>query len=233
MSLTASIKYFDGLQMELHPGDIISDCIHAHGVWEEALSQRLLAIARDSGGLLVDVGANLGYFSLLWAKSRADNQVLAFEASPRIYPKLFRNVALNGLDRQISSLPTALGDRLGVLDFVLGPEKQTGWGGLLNDPNQASCKVVCTRLDELAPDAHIRVLKIDVEGADTLVLKGCEQLLRRRQIDEIVYEQNAPRMSRLGIEPGEARTYLESLGYAVEPIAEPDAAVSEWRAVPG
>ena len=232
MAFTASIKYFDDLQMELHPGDIISDSIHVNGAWEEDLSDRLLSIARDSGGLLVDVGANLGYFSLLWAKSRPDNQVLAFEASPRIYPKLFRNIALNGLDRPVSSLPAALGDRLGVLDFVLGPEQQTGWGGLLSDPNQASCKVVCARLDELVPEARIRLLKIDVEGADTLVLRGCERLLRRRQIKEIVYEQNGPRMSLLGIDPGEARANLESLGYLVESISEPDAAVSEWRAVP-
>ncbi len=227
MSRIGRVKFFDDLQVQLHDGDAISECIHQHSVWEEGLSLELLRIAAD-GGTLVDVGANIGYFAMLWAKAKPGNEVLAFEASPRIYPQLVSNITLNRLTQQVHCMGTALGETNQICTFVLGPEEQTGWGGLMDSPNEAHCKVVCVRLDQVL-DQDIRLLKIDVEGADTLVLKGCDGLLRTKKIKEIFFEQNLPRMAAIGVEAGDAQRYLESMGYRVELFVS-EAGVSEWRA---
>lgn len=221
------IKYFNDLQVNIHDGDAICEGIYANSVWEEKLSLEVLRIARE-GGTFVDVGANIGYFSLLWCKSRPENESLAFEASPRIYPQLVANVKMNGLMGQVQCLGTALGDSTGVLQFVLGPEEQTGWGGLMRNPGEAHCKVVCVRLDQIL-DQEIRLLKIDVEGADTLVLKGSEGLLKRKLVREIFYEQNKPRMAAIGVRENEAHEFLQGMGYKVVPLVE-DPVVSEWHA---
>src|SRR2546427_7895311 len=84
----------------LIPGDVISDSIAFTGIYEPATSRRVALIARR-GGIMVDVGANLGYFSLLWAAAAPNNRVIAFEAAPRNVQMLRRNVHRNGMDSQV------------------------------------------------------------------------------------------------------------------------------------
>ena len=61
--------------MELVPGDWISDCIAFTGVYEPELSRGIAAKARR-GGTFIDIGANLGYFSLVWAAGNTGNQTI-------------------------------------------------------------------------------------------------------------------------------------------------------------
>ena len=87
--------------MKLVPGDCISDVIAFTGVYELKLSRRISELARR-GGILIDVGANLGYYSLMWAALNPRNKCIAFEASPRNIEILRHNISTNGLDKQIT-----------------------------------------------------------------------------------------------------------------------------------
>ncbi len=226
----AAIKYFDGLHVKVHRGDIISEHISRTGTWEDDLSKKLIALG-ESGGLMVDVGANLGYFSLLWAKSNPKNTSYAFEASPRIFPMLASSIETNKLSSQIFPFAVALGNQSQFCDFVLGPHEQTGWGGLALRPDGLNTtKVISLKLDDLLQGQDIKVLKIDVEGADTWVLHGCKTLLETKKIKHIFYEQNYPRMAELGIEPEEAGNFLKELGYCSENITTLEDDVVEWHA---
>ncbi len=89
-------------------------------------------------------------------------------------------------------------------------------------------EVEMVRLDD-AVSGDFAVMKIDVEGADTLVIQGCERLLRERRIGKIFFEQHAGRMERLGIRPGQAQAFLDSCGYRCEPFGKGD---DEWVAQP-
>jgi FkbM family methyltransferase len=218
--------------MELVPGDVISDCIAFTGIWELTLTRHLLRLARR-GGTMIEVGANLGYFSLLWAAAHPDNHCLAFEASPRNVGLLAQNVARNGFESQIQVDPRAVGKEAGALAFTLGPSDQTGWGGLVVAPTPGSIVVDVVRVDEASIySGEIALLKIDIEGADTWALMGCERLLRERRVKEVWFEQNKPRMRALGIGESEAEHYLSSLGYAAVPRSEPSADVVDWSALP-
>lgn len=70
---------------DLIVGDVISGQIALTGFYEYELSKKIVNLGKtsDRGGLLVDVGANLGYFSLLWLGADERNEAIAIEASPR------------------------------------------------------------------------------------------------------------------------------------------------------
>jgi FkbM family methyltransferase len=215
--------------MELIPGDVISDSIAFTGVYELPLSRRLFRLARR-GGTLIEVGANLGYFTLLWAAANPANRVFAFEAAPRNVELLTRNVARNGFDPRVRVFPQAAGREAGALAFDPGPAGQTGWGGFAAD---GPVTVDVVRVDQAAEyPPEIAVLKVDVEGADAWALRGCERLLRERRVRQIWFEQNKPRMRALGIPADEAQRFLRSVGYDPRPRSDPRRELVEWSAVP-
>jgi len=228
----ASLSFAPGAVMELMPGDVISDSIALAGVYELELTRRLIRLARRPG-MLVDVGANLGYFSLLWTAANPGNRAVAFEASPRNVELLRKNVAMNGFEDRIDIVPMAAGSRRERRYFDPGPQDQTGWGGFCASDQKGAIEVEVVRIDEtLGGDVRIDLLKIDVEGADFLVLTGCERLLRQRRIREIWYEQNKPRMETLGLPASAAQEYLEKLGYTSSPLTGTSGSVVTWLAVP-
>lgn len=227
----APLRFAPNVTMELTPGDVISDCIAFTGIYELTLSRHLVRLARE-GGTMIDVGAHLGYFSLLWAAANRANRCFAFEASPRNIERLKRNVARNGFDAHIEVLPLAAGREHGSVPFDAGPLEQTGWGGLAAAPGDGTILVEAVRVDEaLSTINEVALLKIDAEGADAWVLMGCERLLRGRRVNSIWFEQNKPRIKALGVGEREAEEYLRSLGYLACPRSNPSAEVVEWSAV--
>ena len=229
----ARLREAPGCEIEIVPGDIISDAISATGVWEEELSARLVQIARRDGGTMVEVGANIGYFSVLWAAQGPACRVLAFEPSWRNLPLLHRNITRNGLSERVDILPVAASHSVGIVRFDPGPAEQTGWGGIVTSSHSGTVAVATVPLDALLPaEMQITVLKIDVEGADTWVLEGCRELLRSRRVARVFYEQNHPRMAALGIAPSAAQSFLASVGYRTEPLTSTTHEVVEWEAYP-
>ena len=207
LSACPAIKMHD-----LVPGDAISGSIAFTGFYEWELTQEIAQHALG-GGLLVDVGANMGYFSLLWAGLSVSSRVIAFEPSPGNVARLTKNIALNGFGNRITVISKAAGDRGGAVTFDTGPADQTGWGGIAAGAPENSIIVPMVRLDQQLPDTLIDVLKIDTEGADALVLFGCERLLKARKIKRIYFEENPDKMQRIGVPSGEAQRYLQSMNY--------------------
>jgi FkbM family methyltransferase len=228
----APLRFAKHVSMDLLPGDVISDSIAFTGIYELARTRRLVGIARQ-GGTMIDIGANLGYFSLLWAAGASGNRCLAFEPSPRVVEMLTRNVTGNGLASQVQVFPKAAGRQAGSLSFDVGPAEQSGWGGLVVSPGRDGIRVDVVRCDEVVPQADdIALLKIDVEGADTWALMGCERLFRARRIKQVWFEQNRPRMRRLDIGEDEAENFLQSVGYRAQPESDPSEELVEWSAFP-
>jgi FkbM family methyltransferase len=228
----ASLKYVSGVSMDLIPGDGVSDLIAFTGLIEPKLTHRIVELGRQ-GGRFVDIGANIGYFSLLWSASNPHNDCFAFEASPRNVNLLRKNISQSGLDGQITVMPLAAGASKGKMQFDVGPVEQTGWGGLALEKTNRSIEVDVVRVDEIVGlDKPIQALKVDIEGADTWALMGCERLLKAKAVRQIWYEQNKVRMKDLGIPLEAAQEYLRSLGYKSRPLNNPNDGLVEWFAVP-
>lgn len=228
----ASLRYAPSMEMTLVAGDIISDTIAFTGLYEPLLTRRVVTLSRQ-GGTMIEVGANLGYFSLLWAAGNSSNKCIAFEPSPRNIELLRKNAAHNSCEAQIQLFPCAAGLASGKGHFDAGPADQTGWGGMATAATDDTLDVDIVRVDEqVAGDEPIVLLKVDIEGADTFALIGCDRLLRNHVVREIWYEQNKPRMKALGVRFEEAQDYLRSVGYRPTPQTDPTRDLVEWAAVP-
>ena len=201
---------------EVKATDLIGRAIAFSGVYEAKLSQRLSKLAK-MGGHLVDVGANIGYFTHIWMTGAPGNTVTALEASPRVFPLLEKNIKVHPWADRVCLIPKAASNQSGTVTFDTGPEDQLGWGGINLESNvSGGISIPAERLDLLIPNGQpIAFLKIDVEGADPLVLLGAEGLLRRRQVRAGCFEVNKQRMAMLNLSVDPALQLLENCGYQI------------------
>lgn len=223
----ARLEFAPDVRLRLVPTDVGHQVIAWTGFYELAVSRRVAALAR-LGGLMVDVGANYGYYSCLRAGARPENRVTAYEVVPENLRALRQSLSDNGLSARVRVREVAVGREAGLVSFQFGPAGQTGQGGLVSRPDSAATSVRITTLDdELADDETVDVLKIDVEGADTWVLEGAGRLLSSHRVRNVFFEQFPQRMDELGIAHDAARRFLRQHGYRVEEISS-----GEFHAVP-
>lgn len=150
---------------------------------KEPLSNIALQLLRPGDNVL-DVGANVGYFSALASMAVGpQGRVLAFEASPSTHQRLQTLVGANAYDN-VRTMEVAVADKAGELKFHCGPLDHTGTASLrdLAERTSAVTRVKAIALDDLLDTLPpVRLIKIDVEGAEALVLKGMSRLLGRDQ----------------------------------------------------
>jgi FkbM family methyltransferase len=165
----------------------------------------------------VDVGAHCGLYSILGALWNPDLRVVAFEPVPQIYRALTRNVALNGLEKQVSAHRFALADRSGAATFFLPSTESKdseSTGTLVADSWQSrqhspTIALQTTRFDdfERTHPMKIDLVKIDVEDFEAGVLAGMERTIRRDR--PFIICEILPREHR----NERTRQVVESLGY--------------------
>jgi FkbM family methyltransferase len=175
--------------------------------WYERDKQRLMAKEVRPGSVFYDIGANVGFHTLLAAKLVGSGKVFAFEPSPRNLEYLRRHVALNGLDN-VSVFDSAVSDRDQMLHFMV---EATGFAGSLSGSG-GGINVKSVTLDALVNGGKIpppAYIKMDIEGAEFLALQGAEQLLRTYH-PEIFLATHGHEVD------GQCRELLESLSYKVE-----------------
>lgn len=189
-------------------GDIISGCVAFTGLYEWHLTRKIVELVKGGAARFIDVGANMGYFSVLWASLNPTSKVTSFEPVARNVELLTGNRDGNRLGDRIEIIAKAVSDFSGQLTFDAGPPEQTGWGGI---SGAGALSIPCVRLDDLIGDESVDLMKIDVEGAEALVLRGAERTLSRGFIRRIVFEYNPERASEH--EASNARSIVERHGY--------------------
>lgn len=157
------------------------------GVPHEMGTEKLLRRVLGEGGVFVDVGANVGYFTKLASELvGARGKVLAFEPMPAALRLLRMNTA--GLSN-VTVYPVALSDRTGTATFYVRKKGDTS--SLSPDGDATPVPVTVATLDEqLAGERRIDVMKIDVEGSELDVLRGGQMTIRRHR--PIVYFEFLP-----------------------------------------
>ncbi len=123
-----------------------------------------------------DVGANVGFYSLLASKLVGSGRVFAFEPAPRNLSYLNQHLALNHATN-VEVLPTAVADRNGTSSFET---EETGFMGHLSV--EGSITVPTTTLDSLVKEGKVLppdYVKMDIEGAELLALRGASDTFQR------------------------------------------------------
>jgi FkbM family methyltransferase len=197
-----------------------------YGQWDPdvALVGRLLS----AGDLFLDGGAHVGLFTLV-AASRVGptGGVLAFEPAEPTRRLLAGNVALNRFE-WVEVRAEALGDEEGAREFV----EFTGaaWGHSSFAPPSGldagnRTRVAVTTLDRVTAAldrARVRLVKLDVEGAEGAALRGARELLAAARPDLLI-EVEPEHLERQGTSAAELERLLEPYGYALYQAAWNDA----------
>jgi FkbM family methyltransferase len=210
-----------GIRMLLDPEDLVSRVILQTGNWETAAAA--IRHHLTPGSTFVDVGAHIGYYSLNAAISVGPmGHVLAIEPDPDTSKKLAANVEASGAGVvQIESV--ACFDCETTLRLFAASPSNTGKGSLseANSSEYAPVSVVHTvkarRLDAIIADAglsRIDVLKIDVEGAEHLALKGAEDTLARYS-PVLFVELEDDLLRRMHSSSAAVVSFLKSRGYSM------------------
>lgn len=151
----------------------------ANGYWlgtYELKKQELFKDKIKPGNVVYDIGAHSGFYSLLAAELVGENgRVFSFEPNPQNIFYLRKNISLNGY-KNIEVFETAVSEKPGISSFDAG---ENSFYSKLS--HNGALKVKTIALDDFKNEGKISapdVVKIDVEGAELLVLKGMAKILK-------------------------------------------------------
>ncbi|MFD5324807.1 FkbM family methyltransferase [Streptomyces sp. NPDC127092] len=207
-----------GSRVAVDTQDLIQRYLYLFGVWEPHMTGWLQRRLRP-GDTYIDVGANIGYYSLLAASLvGAEGRVVAVEASPVFHRRLLRNVALNEYD-SVRAVNGAVSDTEETLKFVLASSANMGANSIVpyEGPAESTFEIAARPLPDLLTDEEIaraRVIKIDVEGAEGSVVRGMTPMLPKLRPDaEITVEVTPDRMAQVGDSVDELMQTMRDHGF--------------------
>lgn len=191
--------------------DILQQYLYYFGVWEPELTSFLQRRLKP-GDTFIDVGANIGYFSLLAANQVGrSGQVIAIEASATVYKCLVENVDRNRA-KQVRTLNLAAASEPGRVKLYCDQSCNCGATSVIQNEAEAEiAEVDAAPLRELVSDpewARAKLVKIDVEGAEAGVVHGFKSMINMDRPDREYLIEVHPAM-------------LEKLGNTVENVLEP------------
>jgi FkbM family methyltransferase len=195
MATQLEVPVVGGFRMRLDTTDSVGRVLAIGGIWEPSVTA-LFRNVLSPGDVCVDVGANIGYFTLLAATLVGPNgRVYALEPAPDTHAALEAGIELNGFSN-VTALCVAAGEADGeavlddhvhsVLSSIRGTGKDdTGADGLTVPVRSVASVIQSSDLPRL------RLVKIDVEGYELEVLRGLEPVLKRGARPTVIVEVHA------------------------------------------
>lgn len=171
----------EGLEMFL---ELKSEKEYWLGTYESDLQKAASALI-EVDQIIYDIGANIGYLSLMFAKQTGPGgHVYAFEALPGNVDRLKENIEVNGYQERVTVVNAAVTDRSGEVEFLIGPSsamgKVQGSAGRHSFDYQEKISIEGISIDEYVELSGIpfpNIIKLDIEGGETLALRGMEKIL--------------------------------------------------------
>ena len=215
----ATRQVFGGMWLRVYPGSVYWRQLFLFGDLAEWRTACFLRDVLRTGDCFADIGANIGYMSVLAASRIGDTGwQVAVEPIPVNAARLRENVALNRLKR------------VDVVEAAVGPN--SGTVRMCPDdvfshitPDSVGVEVVVRKLDDLI-DRPVAVCKIDVEGYELAALSGAEAAIAAGRVSVLVLEINGA-SRRYGVEDTEMVRFLTDRGYRLG-VYRPESRFVEW-----
>lgn len=197
-----------GLKLRCHPDSIIALHVVQRSEWHDWDTAQFITCFLRQGDTYVDVGANIGLYTLPASCIVKNNgRVIAVEPSPINRARLQENLALNHISTAHIE-PCALGQTPGELSFndedALAHVELSGSGP----------KVPVKTFDSIAPQEEIALMKVDVEGFELSVFRGAIHTMQAGRLPVILFEMNQLYL-RYGTSAEDIFTFLRSTGYQI------------------
>lgn len=189
--------------------------LRANKLYEPDVSGFLKRVLKE-GDHVVDVGANIGFHSMLMASLVGQTGLVeAFEPSPENVLEIRANQESNKF-RNINIHQKVLGEYPGeTLQYIFNPsDSGTSFVAKGEIPSGADARILksYTLDDELSCDKKIKVIKMDVEGSEVAILKGAKKILEKRLVKYWIIEYCPPELNRMGETLNSLRDYMAGFG---------------------
>jgi len=186
-------------------------CTIAHvGEWEGPIHQAVRQFVGE-GDVVLDVGGHVGYSTLHFAEwVGPSGRVFVFEPLREHGARIEANVALNGFEDRVEVVRAAVSDRRGEIEFAASPPLNSGMGAI--SPGRGGVRVPTIALDDWLQERRldeIALLKLDIEGAEALAIRGLERTFAAKRIRAIFLEVHPDALPRFG---SSTQAVLEQLG---------------------
>lgn len=194
----------------------------------EEITTELFKQTVKEGNTVVDLGANLGYFTLLAAKIVGDKgKVFAFEPEPKNYSYLRKNIEVNNY-KNVMTFQKAVSDKNGktklyICDYDSGHHTINKYDGIKayshgRKIEEKSIDIETVTLDSFLDGRadRVNVIKMDVEGAEMLALLGMDKTLRSNKNIQMIIEFFPLLIEKMGNDPKEfIRKLIEDYGFSI------------------
>ena len=215
------------LKVRIYPHDVIGKSIYVDGVFEPEVWGFVKNYLRP-GMVVFDLGANLGQYTLLSARCVGEKgQVHCFEPSERIFTELQFNVENNNFSDICTLNNVAVSDKEGIAQLSKYQPGGEVYGSLGSQNWASDSKIVGhEEVRTITLDTYVKkqgindvhLIKMDIEGAELLALRGADELLSKNNSPAIVLELADLNTSGFGYEACEILDYLKNMGYHLYPL---------------
>jgi FkbM family methyltransferase len=217
--LTKTFAIVEGHKMFLDEEDALH--LSIFGVYEP-METEIVQKEVKKGDVVLDIGANIGYYTLIMARIVGDNgKVFAFEPDPSNFALLKKNVEANGY-KNVVLVQKAVSDKTGQVRLYLNPNKTVDHRIFDSGDGRQSIAIEAVRLDDYFADftGKIAFIKMDVQGAEGGVVQGMPDLLQRNHDIKITMEFSPTLLQQYGTAPADCLNLLTGLGFELFEIAE-------------
>lgn len=193
----------------------------------EPVETELLKRELKPGQTFVDIGANIGYYTLLAAGiTGSQGKVYAFEPDAENFILLQKNVSSNGFTR-VTVVNKALSNRAGKIRLYLNEANRGDHRIYDSKDGRPSVAIEALTLDSFFKklDKEIHFIKMDIQGAEAAALGGMKGLIRKNKGLKLVTEFSPGALKAFGSDPRKYLRELESLGFRLCEISEKNKSV--------
>jgi len=195
--------------------------------WEMHITPLFESIAKE-GFTVVDIGANVGYYTLVAAQRVGKKgKVYAFEPEPRSFDILCKNIKINGFVDTVTACQKALLDREEKLSFTIYEENASSSSIFVNNSIFVSkpdkkrlISVQTTTVDAFLGD-NLRgdLIKMDAEGAEPFIFEGMKNVIENSPTLKIIMEFAPTHVVAVGKNPKDFLRSLKNMGFVINLIA--------------
>lgn len=205
------INFSSGDRFRIHPRFLGMTLAN----YEPELIRTFCKLLRE-GMTVVDVGAHIGIYSLIASRRvGASGKVIAVEASPANAELLRRHLKINGC-ANVDVIDAAVGDRADQITFIYRPDAtdpSAFANSIAYDIFGRRARIQMMTLDDICKSVSPALLKIDIEGAELLAMRGAAGLLTRHRPTLVIAVHPEP-MQALGTSPKGLIDYMRNMGYS-------------------
>ncbi len=194
--------------------DCIDESLMFTHQWEPCMTLAFKKLIKP-GMVMVDIGANVGYFSLLCSTLVGKSgRVFSFEPEPGNFALLMKNIQINSFTN-VEAVPKAVSDKNSTLRLYINTLEQGMHSIIQHESGSSTIDIEAVSLDEFfATTNHIvDIIKIDIEGAEVLALKGMQNTIQRNEKLLFFTEFWPEGLLRAGTTPLDYYNSLKDIGF--------------------